>query len=167
MKWKSKWRSPSNRSARALHDSEGPPPLAVLYEVVPGADMVELHTAIDHAKAFWPGAPLVACRRQTNGYQSHNLRSLDGATLKRLGFRAIADKSAQLPGVAARNRRSWRNSGELKLAGHRSKSRSRRELALRCRRRSKSITCVRLSISSRRCTSSAIKVALQTRRSPV
>jgi hypothetical protein len=26
----------------------GPPPLAVLYEVVPGADMVELHTAIDH-----------------------------------------------------------------------------------------------------------------------
>jgi hypothetical protein len=57
-----------------VRDAEGPPPLAVLYEVVPGADMVELHTAIDHAKAFWPGAPLVACRRQTNGYQSHNLR---------------------------------------------------------------------------------------------
>ena len=54
-----------------LRDSEGPPPLAVLYEVVPGADMVELHTAIDHAKAFWPGAPLVACRRQTNGNR-HN-----------------------------------------------------------------------------------------------
>ena len=32
----------------------GPPPLAVLYEVVPGADLVELQTAIDHAKAFWP-----------------------------------------------------------------------------------------------------------------
>src|SRR6478736_6425779 len=70
----------------------GPPPLAVLYEVVPGADMVELHTAIDHAKAFWPGAPLVACRRQTNGYQSHNLRSLDGATLKRNGIDKIAEK---------------------------------------------------------------------------
>jgi diguanylate cyclase (GGDEF)-like protein len=82
-----------------VRDSEGPPPLAVLYEVVPGADMVELHTAIDHAKAFWPGAPLVACRRQTNGYQSHNLRSLDGALLKRLGFVAIADKSAQLPAL--------------------------------------------------------------------
>jgi diguanylate cyclase (GGDEF)-like protein len=82
-----------------VRDAEGPPPLAVLYEVVPGADMVELHTAIDHAKAFWPGAPLVACRRQTNGYQSHNLRSLDGATLKRLGFLAIADKSAQLPAM--------------------------------------------------------------------
>ncbi len=80
-------------------ESQGPPPLAVLYEVVPGADMVELHAAIEHAKAFWPGAPLVACRRQMNGYQRLNLRSLDGATLKRLGFRAIADKAAQLPAL--------------------------------------------------------------------
>ena len=84
------------------HESEspaeplGPPPLAVLYEVVPGADMFELHTAVEHAKAFWPGAPLIACRRHVNGYQSLNLRSLDGGTLKRLGFRAIADKPAQL-----------------------------------------------------------------------
>ena len=84
------------------HESEspaeplGPPPLGVLYEVVPGADMFELHTAVEHAKAFWPGAPLIACRRHVNGYQSLNLRSLDGGTLKRLGFRAIADKPAQL-----------------------------------------------------------------------
>jgi len=77
----------------------GPPPLAVLYEVVPGADIVELRAAVEHAKAFWPGAPLVACRRQANGYQSLNLRNLDGATLKRLGFRAIADKAAQLPAM--------------------------------------------------------------------
>jgi diguanylate cyclase (GGDEF)-like protein len=97
-----------------LRDAEGPPPLAVLYEVVPGADMVELHTAVDHAKAFWPGAPLVACRRQTNGYQSHNLRSLDGPTLKRLGFLAIADKSAQLPALL-REIEGHGNSGELPL----------------------------------------------------
>lgn len=97
-----------------VRDSEGPPPLAVLYEVVPGADMVELHTAIDHAKAFWPGAPLVACRRQTNGYQSHNLRSLDGATLKRLGFLAIADKSAQLPALL-REIEGHAGTGELRL----------------------------------------------------
>ena len=51
-----------------LAETLGPPPLAVLYEVIPGADMVELHTAIEHAKAFWPGAPLVACRRHLNGY---------------------------------------------------------------------------------------------------
>ena len=89
-------------------------PLAVLYEVVPGADMVELHTAVNHAKAFWPGAPLVACRRQTNGYQSLNLRSLDGATLKRLGFIAIADKSAQLPALL-REIEGQGVSGELNL----------------------------------------------------
>jgi hypothetical protein len=86
----------------------------VLYEVVPGADMVELHTAIDHAKAFWPGAPLVACRRQTNGYQSHNLRSLDGVSLKRLGFAAIADKSAQLPALL-REIEGHGQSGELRM----------------------------------------------------
>jgi diguanylate cyclase (GGDEF)-like protein len=78
---------------------QGPPPLAVLYEVVPGADVVELRAAVAHAKTFWPGAPLVACRRQSNGYQSLNLRNLDGASLKRLGFRAIADKAAQLPAL--------------------------------------------------------------------
>ena len=98
-----------------MRGAEGPPPLAVLYEVVPGADMVELHTAIDHAKAFWPGAPLVACRRQTNGYQGHNLRSLDGVSLKRLGFAAIADKSAQLPALL-REIEGHSASGELRMS---------------------------------------------------
>lgn len=95
-------------------ETNGPAPLAVLYEVVPGADMVELHAAIEHAKAFWPGAPLVACRRQTNGYQSMNLRSLDGTTLKRLGFRAIADKAAQLPAIL-HEIEGHAGTGELKL----------------------------------------------------
>src|SRR3954451_309854 len=80
-------------------EMQSPPPLAVLYEVVPGADIVELRAAIAHAKSFWPGAPIVACRRQTNGYQRLNLRNLDGASLKRLGFRAIADKPIQLPAL--------------------------------------------------------------------
>ena len=92
----------------------GPPPLAVLYEVVPGADPVELQTAIDHAKAFWPGAPLIACRRQLNGYHRMELRHLDGAALKRLGFRAIADKAAQLPGLL-REIEGHGATGELKL----------------------------------------------------
>ncbi|HEX6284992.1 MAG TPA: GAF domain-containing protein, partial [Pyrinomonadaceae bacterium] len=102
------------KSHGSVSDLDGPPPLAVLYEVVPGADMVELHTAVNHAKAFWPGAPLVACRRQMNGYQSLNLRSLDGATLKRLGFLAIADKSAQLPALL-REIEGQGTSGELNL----------------------------------------------------
>src|SRR5258705_9171860 len=87
------------RDGKAVTEPDAPRPLAVLYEVVPGADMVELRVAIEHAKAFWPGAPLIACRRLVNGYQSLNLRNLDGATLKRLGFRAIADKPAQLPAL--------------------------------------------------------------------
>lgn len=74
-------------------------PIAVLYEVVPGADMVELHSAIEQAKSSWPGTPLIACRRQSSGFQGHSWRSLDGAALKRLGFRAIADKAAQLPAI--------------------------------------------------------------------
>src|SRR5882762_8244442 len=87
------------RDGKGVPEPDTPRLLAVLYEVVPGADMVELRVAIEHAKAFWPGAPLVACRRHLNAYQSLNMRSLDGATLKRLGFRAIADKAAQLPAL--------------------------------------------------------------------
>jgi diguanylate cyclase (GGDEF)-like protein len=74
-------------------------PLAVLYEVVPGADMVELHSAIEQATTCWPGTPLIACRRQLSSFHGQSWRSLDGATLKRLGFRAIADKAAQLPAI--------------------------------------------------------------------
>jgi diguanylate cyclase (GGDEF)-like protein len=102
------------RHNEGSEESQGPPPLAVLYEVVPGADMVELHTAIDHAKAFWPGAPLVACRRHANGYQTLNLRNLDGTALKRLGFRAIADKAAQLPALL-REIEGHGSTGELRL----------------------------------------------------
>jgi diguanylate cyclase (GGDEF)-like protein len=74
-------------------------PLAVLYEVIPGADMRELYSVIEHASAVWPSAPLVACRRPVQGNASPSLRTLDTATLKRLGFRAIADEPAQLPAL--------------------------------------------------------------------
>lgn len=74
-------------------------PIAVLYEVVPGADMVELHTAVEHATTSWPGTPLIACRRQSSAFHGVTLRNIDGITLKRLGFRAIADKALQLPAI--------------------------------------------------------------------
>jgi diguanylate cyclase (GGDEF)-like protein len=74
-------------------------PIAVLYEVVSGADMVELHTAVEHATTSWPGTPLIACRRQSNAFHGVTLRNIDGLTLKRIGFRAIADKAAQLPAI--------------------------------------------------------------------
>ncbi len=97
-----------------LSVNQTPPPLAVLYEVVPGADMIELQAATEHARALWPGTPLVACRRHENGYQRLNLRSLDGATLKKIGFRAIADKAAQLPALL-REIEGHGTTGELKL----------------------------------------------------
>ncbi|MGB7922414.1 MAG: hypothetical protein WCF57_04140, partial [Pyrinomonadaceae bacterium] len=34
-------------------------PLAVLYEVIAGADVLEIHAAVEHATTIWPGAPLV------------------------------------------------------------------------------------------------------------
>ena len=84
--------------AEATTEIEGQP-IAVLYEVVPGADIVELHTAVEHATRSWPGTPLVACRRQSDVFRGATFRNIDGATLKRLGFRAIADKAAQLPAI--------------------------------------------------------------------
>ncbi|HEY8225754.1 MAG TPA: sensor domain-containing diguanylate cyclase [Pyrinomonadaceae bacterium] len=102
------------RGVQGTSEALGPPPVAVLYEVVPGADMVELHTAIDHAKAFWPGVPLIACRRNLQGFHSLSLRSLDGGTLKRLGFRAIADKAAQLPALLREI--EGQGTGELRLS---------------------------------------------------
>ncbi|HJU55960.1 MAG TPA: sensor domain-containing diguanylate cyclase [Pyrinomonadaceae bacterium] len=76
-----------------------PPPLAVLYEVIAGADMRELYSVVEHAVAVWPNAPLVACRRPAKNGVASNLRSPDAPTLRRLGFRAIADDPAQLPAL--------------------------------------------------------------------
>src|SRR4029077_18015295 len=70
-----------------------------LYEVVPGADMVELHGAVEQATSSWPGTPLIACRRQMSSFHRQSCSTLSGASLKRLGFRAIADKAAQLPAI--------------------------------------------------------------------
>ncbi|MGH9930441.1 MAG: diguanylate cyclase [Pyrinomonadaceae bacterium] len=89
-------------------------PLAVLYEVFPGADMVELNGAIEQATTSWPDTPLIACRRQLSSFHGQSWRSLDGATLKRLGFRAIADKAAQLPAIL-REIEGHGATGELKL----------------------------------------------------
>lgn len=87
------------RQAEGAGDQLLDAPIAILYEVLAGADVVELHAAIDHAKTFWPGTPVIACRRHVSGFHGFGVRGLDGAALKRLGFRAIADKAAQLPAI--------------------------------------------------------------------
>ncbi|HEX8887767.1 MAG TPA: GGDEF domain-containing protein [Pyrinomonadaceae bacterium] len=88
-----------NQSEDNSENVEAPPPIAVLYEVIPGADLRELYSVIEHAHAVWPSAPLVACRRPKDHNILSTLRVLDAPTLKRLGFRAIADEPAQLPAL--------------------------------------------------------------------
>src|SRR6266446_9656219 len=51
------------RETESMSDQLQKAPVAILYEVFAGADMVELHSAIDHAKTFWPGTQVIACRR--------------------------------------------------------------------------------------------------------
>ena len=85
------------RERDALGENFTPSPLAVLYEVAPGAETVEIYTAIEHAAAAWPGAPLVACRCNNGRQLARSLRTLDRTALVRLGFRAVADDPAQLP----------------------------------------------------------------------
>jgi len=93
---------------------EAPRPLAVLYEVFPGADVTDLHVAIDHAAAMWPEVPSIACRHHIRGAAGLNLRIFDGSTLKRIGFHSIADKAAQLPALL-RQLEERGTTGELKL----------------------------------------------------
>lgn len=79
--------------------------VAVLYEIGCGVDVVKLHADVSNATAVWPSMPLVACRRDTRFAVLHNSnggvtgRMLDASTLKRLGFRAVADDAAQLPAL--------------------------------------------------------------------
>jgi diguanylate cyclase (GGDEF)-like protein len=106
----------------ALKDKQGAPgftggahPVAVLYEIHPGVNTVELHAVREHAQVIWPHTPLVACRQQLNGGpRSNGGRVLDNTALRRLGFRVIADEPAQLP-VLLREMENKGGTGELRL----------------------------------------------------
>lgn len=91
-----------------------PQPVAVLYEVHPGVDTVELHAVREHARIIWPSTPLIICRHKANGNSLSNLRVLDNTALKRLGFRLIADDPAQLP-VLLREMEGRGATGDLAL----------------------------------------------------
>ncbi len=93
-----------------------PAPLAVLYEVVPGTEMVEIYAAVEHAVASWPTSPLVACRRTVPSVQRHSMRTLESSTLRRLGFHAVADEPAQLPALLRKIEERGGN-GEFRFAG--------------------------------------------------
>jgi diguanylate cyclase (GGDEF)-like protein len=82
-------------AARVRSEWEGEP-LAVLFDVEAGADMAELHMRVLRAQAAWPGVPLVACQRDADAQGPRAAQRFDDATLKRLGFHAVAEEPAQL-----------------------------------------------------------------------
>jgi diguanylate cyclase (GGDEF)-like protein len=74
-------------------------PLAVLFDVGSGSDLAELHARVLRAADAWPNVSLVACQHETNGAGRRATGKFDDATLKRLGFHAVAAELAQLSAV--------------------------------------------------------------------
>jgi diguanylate cyclase (GGDEF)-like protein len=91
-----------------------PHPLAVLYPIPHGANPQELGLIVDRVGEFWPDVPLVACRHRLATPGVGGLPGPDNQTLKRLGFRAIADSPPQLPALL-RQVEDVVGTGELKL----------------------------------------------------
>lgn len=85
----------------------------LLYEVTSDSSPEDLRSVIEGARKNWPGTAIVACHQSTKLTASNRLAP-DNATLKRLGFRAVADKAAQLPTLLRRVEDSP-GTGELKL----------------------------------------------------
>lgn len=74
-------------------------PLAVIYEVADGADVMKIHAALARIGDAYPQAALVACRRSLPDGDQPEGRRLDAGILTRLGFRAVADDPAQVPAL--------------------------------------------------------------------
>ncbi len=89
-------------------------PLAVIYEIPTLANFPDLRLVVDRVRELWPDVSLVACRRQLTRPGAGGLEKPDNQTLKRLGFRAIADSPPQLPALL-RQVEDIVGTGELKL----------------------------------------------------
>jgi diguanylate cyclase (GGDEF)-like protein len=70
------------------------PLLAVLYEIPPKSSLGALQAVVERAHKLWSGAPILGCRRRLA-----DTTQFDNQTLKRIGFRAVADSPAQLPAL--------------------------------------------------------------------
>ena len=89
-------------------------PIALIYEIAPDSGVEELRVALKLAHAKWPGVSVVAARRSSEKTGAFNSGAPREAALKRLGFRAIADRPAQLPALL-RQVEDGPGTGELKL----------------------------------------------------
>src|SRR5919107_3870817 len=75
----------------------GAEPLAVLFDVGAGVGLADLRERAARAAEVWPGVPLLACRRDApDAGAGRSTHALHEATLKRLGFHAVAAGPAQV-----------------------------------------------------------------------
>ncbi|HMF58285.1 MAG TPA: sensor domain-containing diguanylate cyclase [Pyrinomonadaceae bacterium] len=102
------------RQRQSLPEATGHSPLAVLYEIDDGADMLDVYAAVEYAAAAWPNVPVVACRRHSNAHARHNILTPDGSALRRAGFRSVADEPAQISALL-REMEEHGNTGQLQL----------------------------------------------------
>lgn len=89
-------------------------PIAILYEVAPDTRAEELRAVKDLSIARWPGVPLVASRRSSGRTKPPNSTAPRETILMRVGFRAVADRPAQLLALL-RQVEEGPGTGELKL----------------------------------------------------
>src|SRR5260370_29410510 len=89
-------------------------PLAILYEFDPQASIDELRSVLEFSGGKWPDIPVVACRRSSYETGLQDSRGPQNTVLNRIGFRAVADRSAQLPALL-RQVEEGPGTGELKL----------------------------------------------------
>ncbi|MDX6382839.1 MAG: hypothetical protein QOK48_412, partial [Blastocatellia bacterium] len=85
----------------------------VIYEVPARANLQDLSLIVSRARGLWPHLSIVACRRELSRSGNALVRP-DQQTLKRLGFRAVADSPQQLPALL-RQVEDVVGTGELKL----------------------------------------------------
>lgn len=102
----------SQATAGACLENSGQP-MAVLYELPARANLQDLSLIVSRARELWPRLSIVACRREL-ARPGNTLLRPDQPSLKRLGFRAVADSPQQLPALL-RQVEEVVGTGELKL----------------------------------------------------
>jgi diguanylate cyclase (GGDEF)-like protein len=101
-------------SMAELYHEKAAHPLAVLYEIPTRSTAQELRVIVGRVRALWPDISLVACRRALPKSGGGVPARVEKQTLKRLGFRAVADSAPQLPALL-RQVEDVVGTGELKL----------------------------------------------------
>jgi diguanylate cyclase (GGDEF)-like protein len=99
--------------SQTVADSPFADPIAILYEIAPNTATEELRAVIKLANAKWPGVSIVASRLASEKAGALNSIPRDPA-LKRLGFRTVAERPAQLAALL-RQVEEGPGTGELKL----------------------------------------------------